>query len=357
MTMRPSSILSEATRNFLTRTSRPVLSSAVLGIVVVGLMLAELLVVTNLIDDFTAFQARAATVSSVSAPKGIDGAACDALSSTATVRASGAFSDAGRMTLAELPSTPIPVKAATPGFVSVIAPDTDAAGVDGVLIPLELARTLSVEVGDDLHTDAGDARIAAVYAYPEDGRAPGFAWAIVVPKAATGRFDDCWYDVPLGDEASIALGLTAVSAGTADRPKLSQVNTTLGAAFEPLEKFAGRVTRWNFAAAFVLAGLAAMVLRRSRALEIATSLHLRVTKRALIAQGLYEEGLVLVAMLPFVLASACLPVLTHPDDAGQLAWLATLVWIFGAAGALAGNAVATASVRRNAFVFYFKGRA
>lgn len=356
--MRIREIGTEAVRSVATRTSAPILLLVLLASVVSGLALADVSAVSRILADSRAFVASGASVTTVDAAGAIDGAMCEAVSTSDRVRASGALAPMTPMTFSVLPSSEVPTMRVTTGLLEVLATDT-AAGVTGVVVSQAVATALGLAPGDDVDTTDGPVAVLGVFQYPDDGRRSGFAWSVLVPVPAAGgaAFDECWADRSRSDADPSALLLSTVTRESpAVTASLGQLNNTLGTTSDPIAAMRARPT----AGAAAVAGLVGLALgigsKRARRREFASALHARVPRPALAAQILLEDLLVLVpgvgivAAASFVVAGAELPA-----DVATVLGVGAGIAASGAAGVIVGSQTALALTRERHLFRYVKG--
>lgn len=357
--MKTRSALSEAWRNVATRTSRPLLSLVVFVCLVGGLALYDTVAIVGILADARAFERSGATVTTVLAPAGVDGAACSNLSKASGVRAAGALAEAPDVVFSALPSTGVPVKTVTASFLDLLEHRADRS-MPGLYLSKDLATTLGAHIGDTVNTHTGDTVVEGIYRYPDDGRAPGLGYAalIVAPPTSDTHFDECWMDVPHPDDRTSSLIWTAVSATDPDNsPVLAQLNPTLGRTFDAAGLVRDRASANGGAAALVLGAALGAVTIWLRRVELAAALHSRVPRSALLLQG-FTEAILWLAPASAAAFTACLiaaqPAL--PGDLPSVLLSAGRVISAGAAGVILGSAAATWFTREKHLFRYFKER-
>jgi len=357
--MKTRSALSEAWRNVATRTSRPLLSLVVFVCLIGGLALYDTVAIVGILADARAFERSGATVTTVLAPAGVDGAACSNLSRASGVRAAGAVAEAPDLVLSALPSTGVPVKTVTASFLDLLEHRADRS-TPGLYLSEELATALGAHVGDALNTHAGDTVVEGIYRYPDDGRAPGLGYAalIVAPPESVAPFDECWMDVPHPDDHTSSLIWTAVTANDPDNsPVLAQLNPSLGRTFDAAARFRDRASAIGSTAALALGAALGAVTIRLRRVELAAALHSRVPRSAVLLQG-FTEAILWLAPASAVAFTACLMAAQPglPGDLSSVLLSAVRVIAAGAAGVILGSATATWFTREKHLFRYFKER-
>lgn len=371
--MRARSIASEAWRNLLSGTSAAALLSIVLfmGLTALTVLDARTIVQNN--QDIARWRGVGASIVTLSAPASVDGAACEALSSSSHITAVGA----GRtvpdgLAITALPSAPPPLWEVTPGLATLLttraqgwpAPALPAfgatsAGNGGLLLSQSLFETLGRGPGGLVDTADGPATVIGLFPVPDDGRVNNLSYAVLTQVPAIGRFDFCWAEVWPPDPATTEALRAVIAPGTPpdSHVTIQQFNPSLGATVDPIARYKQRLTR-SAPTAAALFGLAiGFVAVRRRRLELASALHAGVTRVAMTAQLMLETlgwtvGTVLLAG-PFV----CWAVTTdNPYPVGPGLSAAAITILAGVLGAWAGTLVGL-SVTHEANLFrYFKTR-
>lgn len=357
--MRWRSVLREARRNVVSGTSRAVvlaLALMFLGLAAVG---AELVLIARLEQEAQTFQRSGGSVMTVVAPGRVDGARCASLADVPGVRAAGALAaPAGEfVTAVALPGAPIPRGRVTEGFPAVLSARTD--GGTGLVLAEDARRMLGVEIGDQVRTTAGDARVAGSYAYPSDGRRSGYGYLALDVVATSGTFDECWVDVWPQDTATRSLLLLTVEpaggSDDVDQPLVAPLNSTHGLEFDGHARFQERVTQFGGVGAGVLCAVLGFVAIRSRRVELASALHDRMARTDLAAVVGVEMA---VWVLPPALVSVTAGVVLFGarGDAALGAVLGLRVASLLALGAVVGVAAALAVTRERDLFAYAKDR-
>ncbi|NUU05334.1 hypothetical protein [Leifsonia sp. C5G2] len=348
----------EAYRNVGTGTTRTVLLAMLLGSVVVAAIFVDGLTIRQIIAEADRFQRSAASVLTVDAPGRIDGARCEALGRIPGVRASGAVrATDDKLTSVVLPDAPIPVSEVTPHFPRLLTGDLDPG--EGVVLSDEAADLLHLGTGASFDAVEGTARIAGHYAYPDDGRRPGFGYRALIVTAANTLFDECWVDAwPQIPNLRSLLFSTVSGDGSADGdgPELAQLNSSLGVSFDGHARFEARITRHLPLLVGIVScavGLGALRLRR---IQLASSLHCRMCKRDLIAVQLLEAASWIV---PAACVGACVALILAAAEGRDFAAVAAAELRFpvtAALGGLAGTVLGAAMSRERDLFRYFKDR-
>jgi hypothetical protein len=356
--MRVASVISEAWRNVATGTTRAPLFAAVLVVVVGALAVVDVRAVVGVIEGAREYRDAGASVQILEAAGQVDGARCEALAAVDGVHAAGALRAGEPLRALNLPSSELTGFEATPGLLGAL--DRGRIAGAGLWLSADLAEALGASAGDSIATNAGPARVGAVYPYPDDGRDRALGYAAVAPVPATGLFDSCWVEIwPVDPETATLLRTTLVADPSSEaQPTQKQLNGRLGATYDASAEFSGRLTKPAPIAAVVLGlalGFAAVRLRR---LELAAALHARVPRAALTWQVLLETAvwtgaavIVTVPVLWWLAAGAGLP-------ADQVStWVIGMRTVLAGAGAVLVGAVVGALATREKHLFkYFKER-
>jgi hypothetical protein len=351
--MRLSALVSEAGLDLARGVARAVWCALALGLVLVALVVVDGSAARRVIDQAHDFQARGAATLVLSLPGGIDGRLCDALARQPGVRAAGAVRvEADPLMLAPLPDSPLTWYSVSPGFAWLL-PGSTGFDQAGLLVSREVAQRFGLTVGRRLDfvqpaasgsvpggAAAGATRLAGLYDYPQDGRSPGFGYAVLALAPAAEPFDQCWLDqypvVPATSDLLYSVILPDADTQT-NPPQVQQHNGSLGAPQDPAAAWRRRPT----AAAWWAAGLAGAVIGAvsivARRLELASNAHAGQSRPDRLAQiGLETAAWALTAAAVGAGAVAWVSAGLDPADRPAVARaLAAIVWS-GAAGAVAG---------------------
>lgn len=340
--MTTAAVVGEAVRNVLSGTARGAVWGAVVAVLALALGLADALSVADLERRAAEFHARGGATHVLTSLGRVSPGACESLSDVAGVEAAGALrTGEGRLTLGAMPSAPVTVSEVSPGFAGVL--DLDRRPGTGLMLSAELAdRVLAPGARSVAASDGADLDVAAVFAWPADGRLQALSYAALA-TVPDGVFDECWVTVWPPNPAAVDLISSAVVPGT--RPAdvtVGQLNPSMGVSFDGPALFAERDTRWApvMAAAIGLAvGAGGMRLRR---LELASARAVGVGRGALAAQAVVEAVLwagaalscssAVLAVVTVLRAADPLPILSV---AGRAPLAAALASVIGAACAAA----------------------
>lgn len=353
--MRSRAIVREAWRNVVSGTSRTrglAVSAVVAAVLIAG---ADITSIQQLLEQAQDYQRSGASISILAAEGRIDGDRCDGLSEIPGVRASGALRTTTRhLKPIVLPRAPIPVSDASPGFLTVMGAEVRSAGV---LLGPEASEALGLSGQGSIATSQARVRVAGTYAYPDDGRRPGYSYAAIAPTSSAGTFDECWVDTwPAKDVTTALLSTIQVSSDKSRQPAISQLNPTRGKSFDGNALFHQRITRFAGACTALCGIVLGLVGVRTRRLALASALHAGVSQRVLLA-------IVTLEVLASVLLSAALIVPITALAAATLkgGMMATLVpgacaaiplWL----GAFAGAWLGVATIKEHHLFHYFKTR-
>ena len=354
--MRLGEALREAWRDIATGAGRSVTFTLLFAVMAGGIVLAAGLSSATAVRDAREFVASGAAIYVMKAPGGIDGRACDAMSSLANVGASGAIREqAEGVSSSRLPRTPISLFAVSRGFTALLPFDGEPNG-GGLSLSKDAATTLGATAGQDLETTRGITRVASVFDYPDDGRDPLLSFAATEVVAGEAAFDQCWAMIWPHDENAVAALGRAVLSGRgdrADRPVLVQLNQTNGSRFVASSTFNRSVAGILVVAAGAVLG-AAFVLRRR--LALASDRHVGVSR---LAQVVSQSAQVLLwAAVGSLVAMAAVIVALRLADEDRIPIIqqSLTLAVAGGGAAVASCAVAVCIVRDAALFRYFKQR-
>lgn len=297
-TVRWREIAREAWRNTATGTSRPLVLGAILTIVLgVGVAFAAHQT-TAAIETYDSYLERGSATTVIRSPNGIDPQRCAALNEVAGVRGAVALrQDPDGVTLAALPSFEQPRIAAV-GDVSAML-GSPPAMMPGVLLSEEMSTRLGLAPGESLALSAGKTTLAGTFAYPDDGRIPLFATAVVEPlPRGDAPFDQCWVTVwpPRDDYRSLLTSSIIPIEGQS--PETQLLNHSLGEPRPLSVLVADSSAGWMQAGGALLAFFLGGAWVRSRRVELALALHLGQPRHALYAQVVGEATLVAWTVAP-----------------------------------------------------------
>lgn len=358
--MRGGSVLREALLNVRSGVTAAGLFALLLGLAVGALAGADALSVSSALHAARQFQQSGGSTLIYDAPGRIDGAACDALGGLSGVRAAGAMLSTEKIEPAAMAGSRIPAYLVSGGFGGFTALG-GAVPADGSLISADVAETLGAAKGDIIALRSGSVTVGGVYDYAEDGRRPGYGYAVLLPVPSNRLFDQCWVEAwPQIDEVERLLPLTIDPRARVEtgQPAASihQLNGSLGARYDGASRFDQRVTRFAPLAAAVAAGLLGFVAVRRRRLQLASARHAGVGPAPLLLQSLVETAVwTLAGGAVAATAVVVLLMLTSPGDAGPVLPVG-LRTVAGAGATLLGATTATLSIRERHLFDYFKGR-
>lgn len=353
------SILSESWRNTLSGATHALVWGIVTFVLVVAASCAEILqshAVTLQAQEYTD---KGASIITLQAPGHIDPDACEALNTVEGVRAAGALAlEDERLRLSVLPSAPVPIATVTPTFPEVL--HADAHGRAGAIISDQVADKTGASPGDTISSDQGELNVAGSYAYPEDGRASGYGYMILVPSSTKSAYDECWVDAwPQSDLVTglVYSALIPSKDAEATSPKLGQLNSTLGAHFTGAPQFDTRITRFAPLAVALACFVLGFVSIRLRRLQLASDLHAGASRHdlgmiVLLDTTWWLTPALLLAESATVIFTAALGAL---DDAAPLVLANRIIWA-AAVATLAGVALGWTLTREQHLFNYFKTR-
>jgi uncharacterized membrane protein len=296
----------------------------------------------------------------MSAKNGVDGVQCDRLGNVDGVAGSGAVRDAEtELRLPALPSSAVPLKEATPGFLRLLRGYSKETASSGVLVSRQVSELWRKGLGDQIETPIGSSTIGGVYEYPEDGRSPGLAFAAVAEAPPGTTFDECWADIwPVSEARSQLLRTTLSASSPADLDvQIHQLNSKFGSSFDGPRRYAKRST----ASAAILSALAGFILGfvalRARRIETASARHSGVPLVGQLAQVTMETALwvacAVVLATPILLYRASQ---AYPSAVPAIFWLGERCLAAAGACAILGSALSVAVTRERHLFRYFKER-
>lgn len=358
--MRLRAILREAWRNVASGTSH-VGPFATVALLLFGLLaLSDVVVVRLLVNDAEHYRDSGAATLTITAEGQIDGRACEQMGTLPGVTAAGAVRRTRTpLTVPALPSSPIPVYEATPGF-GVLLTQSPALR-EGVLLGPEAAAALDLRTGEILTTADGPVTVSDLYPYPADGRLSGLSFAVVVPTLPEdGAYDECWaLSWPPTADLAALLPTTIAVQDERDQapPVLGQVNTSLGAAFDGPARYRARITAFSPPVTGIIGAVLGFAFVRRRRLELAAALHIGVARRDLLAMLLAESMLWIIPTAIGVGGiTAAVAATASTAQIGAL-WLhGLLLGILGALGAGVGVVVASRTISERGMLRWFRER-
>jgi len=355
--MRWSTIWSEVWRNIATGTCLAgllALGMAIMGAVVTA---ADTMTIDTILIQVREFRASGGDILKVAAEGQIDPLACDGISQSSTVEASGAFSPAAAMTVLAMPLTPLNAYSATPGFSAVLGIE-DRFGA-GVWMDEALANRIGIVPGEQMDTVNGPMRLAGTYRWPEDGRDARLGFSVVIPDASSRVFDECWmkeWPIAEGNEGLLRSTALVTPEELVELPILP-VNLASGSSLDAHVLFEGRTTRYAGIVTYTVSALIGFISIRRRRLEYADALHTGQSRFAQMTVALIETLVWAVAGTGAGLAFvASLIRFVHISESPPVLLLQIRVLILSVLGALSGAAVGLMSIRRNSIYRYFKQR-
>ncbi|MCH9276717.1 hypothetical protein JS533_010610 [Bifidobacterium amazonense] len=361
--MKATSVISEAWRSITSGAARLAPAVLALSLTTAGLGVMDIAAGAAILDQANAYRQSGADILVLNAPDGIDAASCERLTSLTGVQAAGAIRETDPITLAALPDTTTPLYQITPGLAKLLnATKTTDAGT-GLIASQQVADTLGVAAGGSIGlADGRTAHVKGVYRYPDDGRTPGYAYALMEETPATGTFDACWAKTwPQTSQTRNALWSTltptAKTSGD-DAPTLGQLNTTKGDTFDGQALYRQRATRILPACGALIALAIGVMLIRARRLEIASALHCGVPKPALVTQIIIETGItiLLVAVISTPIDMTAAKLLTDATDRTVITLNAIQTLATVSTAYLLATTAATLHIKERHLFTYFKER-
>ncbi len=383
-------IASEAMRNLRSGTTRGLLFGLICGVLAASALVADALAIDAVQGAAARYLAAGAATLVVESPDGVDGARCEGMIDVPNVRAAGAIrqTDAPLVPL-RTPGVELPTFDATPGAVALLRTTGGAEGTegtegtegaggvgeaapqdaearqgtaetrDGVFVSAEVADALALTSGATLRTTAATARVSGTFTYPDDGRAAGLGYSVVLSVPPRGVFDQCRVLIwPESDAVRAIVTSSVLSAGASTESPLTigQLNPTLGAHFDADARFRDRPTASLPLAVIAAAGAAGFVAVRRRRLELAAARSVGVTLHVQAAQITIETlAWSACAAAGAVIVSAVTAAIVAPSAALDPVAV-TVVAVGTLLAAPAGAAIAVSSVSRARMHAYFRDR-
>lgn len=357
--MRLSEILREGWRNISTNTSRLLLLSVSLSLILGLLIAADLLASKRVIGEASEFRSIKANVLVLNAPSLIDGDRCDNLTQLPAVQASGAIRSAtSNLRPAALPNSPFATFEISPGFLEVL--DVPATTETGILLSEDAAESIGAKPGKELVLSSGSENVAAIFEWASDGRQGNLGYAALSVSPPISTYDECWVDIwPQASELRELILATLIYSPSSEdlSPQISQLNSKMGTEIDWQARYASRLPFMVPLVTGILGTVVGAVSVRLRRLELASALHAGVRKSDLAGVLAVELSALLVTY--WSVAAAVTSVLVSsiaPEDKPTL-----LIQAFSAAstatvGLAIGVYVALAVTRERHLFRFFKNR-
>lgn len=270
--MRWSSILSEATRNVASGTTRAILAALALLVVLAGTVLQDSLSVQQVFVAQRAVWAGGGATHIIAAPAGIDGQRCVALRGLKGVVGAIALREVrDRFDLLAYPHSKPALYDAAGDIPAVLG--GQPARQPGVWLSETMAARFGT--GPLAMADGTSALVAGTFPYPDDGRNSQLSSGALQGVPPSGRFDACWATIWPHDEASLALLDTAVAAGSDDVTR-QQLNPTFGTPTPTITLLQERPTRWLLTLGAAASAALGYTVVRIRRVELSLAQHLGV---------------------------------------------------------------------------------
>ncbi|NMN01156.1 hypothetical protein G1C96_1741 [Bifidobacterium sp. DSM 109958] len=269
----------EAWRDLRGGVGNPALWAVVLAAILVLCGGADAIAVRQLADTAWTYRESGGDVLTVSAPRGIRGRDCAALTSIPGVDGAVAMRGADVVTPVALPDAPYMAYEVTDGVRDVV----DVDGRDGFVIAAKVGEQLGVGVGDDLVTaDGARHTVTGTFDWPGDGRLPQYATAVFLSVPVSemdAMFDSCWVcawpmtsavrDALYATVSESASGGGGIAGLGAPVPTPSRLNPLLPGNPPDAASYRGRITRFAVVPALLLAAMAGAGSVLQRRVELA----------------------------------------------------------------------------------------
>lgn len=315
--------------------------------------------VAQIISASEAYRTAGAATTTLEAPGGISGPACNALTGVTGIHGALAIRRARTDVAAvRLPDSTIPTFELSAGFDGFSALPV-AADPSGVVISRDLATALDLGVGSVLQLTIGPVTVGGIVDYPDDGRRPGFGYAVFAPSGLTEPFDECWIDTwPQSDQVTglIYSSLLPNPSSPDTPPRLSQLNSSLGILFPGAAQYDQRISRFAPLAAIIIGAALGALSIRSRRLELASGQHAGVNRITQLAQMLAETSIWAFSGVLLLFACLALARLVGADAIADAARLAIPVILLALPGTLIGATIGAVTTREHHLFRYFKDR-
>lgn len=350
-------ILSEASRNVASGTSRALALAIVASVLGGALASLDVKAVTIIEHQASEYVSSGAATYILSAPAAIDGDQCEILVSVDGIIAAGAIRTTKPIVPSALPDTPWSALEISSGFPAVVGIQTVRES-EGVYLSEAAASSSGLDPGDWIHTLDGKVLLAGLFPYPEDGRAPVLANAALVPAVGDGgRFDQCWATLWPSSSANLEFLWLSVTFGTsASAVSIAQLNASLGADYRLDTILAERPTRLLLPVIFTLLLGTGWLSVWTRRLELASAQHAGVSWQAQLLQTTIEA---FCWILPTGIAiSAVVGASIVTSSVATVTALASGAWFVGTAviAGLLGAVLGSLSIRELLLFEYFKHR-
>jgi hypothetical protein len=203
-----------------------------------------------------------------------------------------------------------------------------------------------------------------VFAYPSDGRIPGYGYSVLVPTDSRTPFDECWVEGwPVSDQligllsTTLRPGALASSDSPTQGPQLLQLNSSLGAHFDGAALYRDRITRFAPEITALAAATLAFVAVIRRRLELAAARHSGVTATAQALQ-MGIESLIWASAAALLTASALVVVAIIAGDGTPLPFWPSIARVIAVTvpGAFLGTLGAALTIRERHLFSYFRSR-
>jgi len=356
--MRASAVVSEAWRNIVSGTSRPLLIAFLAAVVLGGIAAGDVRTIVGLSTQATEFRESGAAVEIMQAPAAISGQRCDALGALPGVLGAGATRKADEQaTPLTAPRAGIATVEATPGLAGVLGIENGA--VQGVWIEDSAREALGTSQGGTIPTSRGPVKLVASYSYPQDASDRTLAYTLIVPVPAEGAFDACWVLAwpPSPDLESLIRGTYFGDPTGQSSATYGQLNTRLGAVLDGPTLFQARSSSISPAIAAIFGLVLGAGAVWARRLEIASALHAQLPKPALVTQLGIELLVVMLSVVVIVLPVTYFLAARGNPDPMWPAWSAGLrIVAAGLLATLVGGLLTAAGTSEKRLFRYFKDR-
>ncbi|NMM93438.1 hypothetical protein G1C95_0623 [Bifidobacterium sp. DSM 109957] len=286
---------------------------------------------------------------------GVDGRACAQLTAQRGIEAAGALRQSGDMTLHALPDNRFVIYEVTDGLLNVV--DSSNSDHQGVWLPRTVAEKLAVASGATLETTQGEIRVAGVCDWAEDGRDSRIGYAVLMPVASYGAFDECWASVWPSSDMTDTLRLSVFYTMDPSNSQTGRVNYAFGDTMDAYGMFSTRLTRFAVPAAGALVALVVAAFCRRRKLELSGNMHAGASRSAVVLQMAVEH--LVPVMIGWVCAYSALYVMIRLQGTTSVSDVFILelkegLWV--PIGAWIGSTAAALTIKERDLFTHFKTR-
>lgn len=268
--------LAEARRDLICGVGNPGLWASIFLVILLMCGGADALNVRQLTDTAWTYRQSGGDMLTISAPGGIRGRDCAALTSISGVEGAMAMRGAGAVTPIALPDAPYLSYEVTAGARQLMG----ITGDDGFVVSAKVGEQLGVRTGEAIvTTDGASHTVTGMFDWPNDGRLPQYSTAILLTVPVTEdntMFDSCWVRAwPMTMQIRDALNSVVLQAddmgipGMGSMPTPTRLNPLLAGNAPGETEYRTRITRFAVVPALLLAAAAGAAAVLQRRVELA----------------------------------------------------------------------------------------